>query len=649
MDWPFASEPGVPMRERSKRRLAAILAADIAGYSRLVDRDEEGTVAALRAHLKAILPIIAEHSGHVVDTAGDGILAEFPSAVRATEAAIAVQRRMDELGAATPEKERLRFRIGINVGDVIAEGANIFGDGVNVAARLEQLAEPGQILVAGTAFDQLRGKIDLPLDFAGEQLVKNISVPVRTYSVRTSEARRTWWLRARQARRYLSLIVGLVALAIVSAAAWWLQPRDAGLASKPSLAVLPFENIGGDADAGRFADGLTEDIITDLARYRELDVIARNSTGIYKGKPIDIRQVGRDLNVRYVLEGSVQRQANQIRVTSQLIEVGAGAHLWSERWDRPLGDFFAVQTEIAAQVTARLVDTKGAMLLAEPVARRRANPTDMTAYELFLRGQEAVHKFTKEGAAEAIPLFKLAIDKEPSLARAWVALAAAFTILSDFGAEPAASRVNAFKAAQRATELDPMDSIAHALLATQIGTQGDFQRAQSEFETALRLTPGSADVMSMYSAWLVTFGQPQRAAELVDRVIRLDPDFPAWMTGPFSYSYVMAGRYGDALRVLERQSTDNYTPYSYVHRAVANAVLGDQSKAKIWVSKALDRYPDLTIEGHISDPGLSDMERRRLTEMMRKAGFPACARPEQLKEFANPTHLPECTGQPKPQ
>jgi len=234
------------MAVRSERRLAAILVADIAGYSRHVGRDEEGTVSALRSHLRAIIPIVAEHGGHVVDTAGDGVLAEFPSAVRATEAAMAIQRRMEELDAGLPTKERLRFRIGINVGDVVVEDANIFGDGVNVAARLEQLAEPGGILVSGTAFDQLRGKLNVPFDFAGEQPVKNISHPVRTYSVRTQGAKRIWRLRAREARRYLPLALGLFGLAFAGTAVWWLKPTEPGLAAKPSIAVLPFDNIGGD-------------------------------------------------------------------------------------------------------------------------------------------------------------------------------------------------------------------------------------------------------------------------------------------------------------------------------------------------------------------------------------------------------------------
>jgi class 3 adenylate cyclase len=297
------------MTDRAERKLSAILAADIEGYNRLVEHDEEATVRALRDHLDAILPIIADYGGRVIDTAGDGVLTEFASAVRATEAAIAIQRQTQKLDADVPLAKQLRFRIGINVGDVIVEDGKLLGDGVNVAARLEQLAEPGGILLSGTAYDQLRGKLDLPLDFAGDQAVKNISQPVRTYSVRMDGAKRTLWLRARGTRRYLPLALGLLVLAIAGGAAWWLQPKEVGLTAKPSIAVLPFASIGGDERTGYFADGITDDIITDLAGFREMDVIASNSTAVYKGKPVDVRQVGRDLNVRYVLEGSVQREA----------------------------------------------------------------------------------------------------------------------------------------------------------------------------------------------------------------------------------------------------------------------------------------------------------------------------------------------------
>jgi TolB-like protein/class 3 adenylate cyclase len=636
------------MTMRAERRLSAIMAADIVGYSRMIEADETATLAAIEALRAQVIDLLlTEYKGRVVKMMGDGAIVEFGSVVDAVLCAVAIQKQVAINQREVAPQRQIIFRIGINLGDVVVAGDDLLGDGVNVAARLEQLSPPGGVLVSGTAYDQLRGKLNLPIDFAGEQRVKNISQPVRTYSVRMEGAKRDWSLRTRQLRRYLPLTLALIALAIAAGAvAWWLQPMEPALAANPSIAVLPFDNIGGDETTGRFADGITEDIITDLARYREVDVIARNSTAVYEGKPVDVRQVGQDLNVRYVLEGSVQRQGDQIRITAQLLDAMTAAHIWSDRWDRPVADLFAVQTEISEQVTSRLVDTKGAIPASERVAARRASPKDLTAYELYVRGREALERFTKESVAEAVSLLKLAVEKDPTLARAWQKLAAAYDVSVAFGAEPATARADALRAAERAVALDPMDAIAHAHLAHLVGTLGEFQRSQAEFETALRLNPGSADVMTMYIGSASTFGEPQRGAELVDRAIRLNPDYPSWATGSFSYAYFMAGRYGDALRVLEQQSTDNYARYSWVAGAVSNAALGNHDEAKTWVTKTLEHHPDLTIEGFVSDPGkgMSDVERELLIDTMRQAGFPPCAKPDQLKGIANPIRLPECSA-----
>ncbi|MGH6931992.1 MAG: adenylate/guanylate cyclase domain-containing protein, partial [Dongiaceae bacterium] len=435
---------------RAERRLSAIMAADIVGYSRLIEANEAATladIAALRAQV--IEPLLAEYKGRVVKTMGDGVIVEFGSVVDAVLCAVAMQKQVAISQREVASERRIIFRIGVNLGDVVVAGDDLLGDGVNVAARLEQLSPPGGVLVSGTAYDQLRGKLELPLDFAGDQRVKNISQPVRTYSVRLEGTKRVWGLRTRRLRRYLPPAVVLIALAIAAGvAAWWLQPTMPTLAAKPSIAVLPFDNIGDDEITGRFADGITEDIITDLARYREVDVIARNSTAVYDGKPIDIRQVGRDLDVRYVLEGSVQREADQVRITAQLIDAGTAAHIWSDRWDRPITDLFALQAEISKQVANRLLDTGGAITTAEHVAGRRTSPRDLTAYELYLRGREALHEFTGESVTEAISLLKQAVEKDPTLARAWDELGAAYIISSDFGAEATTAQAEALKAAE---------------------------------------------------------------------------------------------------------------------------------------------------------------------------------------------------------
>ncbi len=628
-----------------ERRLAAILVADVVEYSRLVEADEARTLAAIRKLRSEVFdPLLSRHHGRVVKLIGDGVIAEFGSVVDAVNCAVAVQKSAVSQ-VDSPSDGRVMLRIGVNLGDVVVEGDDLLGDGVNIAARLEQICPPGGVLVSGTAYDQLRGKLDLPLDFAGDQRVKNISQPVRTYSVRFDGAKRIWGLRTRSLRRYAPLTLVLIASAIAAGAAvWWLQPTEPVLAGKPSIAVLPFANIGGDETTGRFADGITEDIITDLARYREVDVIARNSTAVYKGKPVDIRQVGRDLNVRYVLEGSIQREADQVRITAQLINAQTAAHIWSDRWDRGVTDMFALQAEISEEVRKRLLETGGAITMAEHAASRRASPRDLTAYELYLRGREAVTAWTSESVTEAKSLLNQAVEKDPTLARAWDELGVVYFVSIDFGAEPGTALDDAFKATQRAITLDPMDALAHAHLAHILGQQGEFQRSKAEFQTALRLNPGSAEILMIYSSWAAGYENPQRAAEIVDQSIRLDPNYPTWATGPFSFSYVMAERYEDALRVLERQSPDNYTVYSWVNRAVSYAMLDRSQEAKLWVTRTLEKHPDLTIEGFLADPGWLDSDRAYVGKVMRKAGFPVCAKPEQLKGIKNPVRLPECSA-----
>ena len=374
---------------RAERRLAAIMAADIVGYSRLVEADEAGTLAAIKDLRREVIdPLLAEHHGRIVKLMGDGAIVEFGSVVDAVACAVAVQKGVAAQQAEVPPERRIVFRIGINLGDVVVEGEDLLGDGVNVAARLEQLCEPGGVLVSGTAYDHLQGKLDLPLEFAGEQQRQehrpagaDLPGAARRRARRVSLAP-----RARVAGGCCPLrLPSCWRSSSPAGAFWWLRPGEPALTGRPSIAVLPFDNLGGDEATGRLADGITEDIITDLARFREFDVIARNSTAVYKGKPVDVRQVGKDLNVRYVLEGSIQRQGEQIRATAQLIDAATGAHVWSERWDRPAGDVFAVQTEIAEQVASRLGGW-GVVIEAERQAARRKRPTDLTAYELYLRG-----------------------------------------------------------------------------------------------------------------------------------------------------------------------------------------------------------------------------------------------------------------------
>ncbi|MER8575314.1 tetratricopeptide repeat protein [Mesorhizobium sp. M1338] len=620
------------------------MAADIVGYSRLMEADEAATLGAIKAlRVEVIDPLLNEHKGRVVKLMGDGALVEFHSVVDAVACAVAIQTRVAAHQSEAFAERRIVFRIGINLGDVVVEGDDLFGDGVNVAARLEQLCPPGGVLISGTAYDHMKGKLSLPIDFAGAQKVKNIAEPVRTYSVRMQGAKRGWSPRTRRIRRFLpTAAASLVLLALVAAGAWsWLRPVDTATA-KPSIAVLPFSNYGGDEATGRLADGITEDIITDLARFPEFEVVARNSTDAYKGKPVDVRQIAAALHVGYVLEGSIQRQGTRVRINAQLIEAASGNHLWSDRWDRPDQDVFAVQTEIAEQVTNRLGGGAGLIQETGRTAAKRKRPENLNAYEYYLLGTEKLEQMTKADIEEAIRLLTRAVELDPGLARAWVELYHSHSLLASFGVNPESERKVAVEAAERAVRLDPSDAEAHAVLGMSFGERGDLARAKIELDTALRMAPGSAEILTFYVGWASTFGEPERGVELVDQVIRLDPNYPLWATGVFSYAYFMVGRYEDALKMQARMTLETYNLPKWSMRCGSFADLGRTEDAKACVAEALKRFPDLTIEAMANEPGLSDAEHQRFIETMRKAGFPTCASPEALAKFAKPQRLPEC-------
>jgi TolB-like protein/class 3 adenylate cyclase len=450
------------MAPRVERKLAAILAADVVGYSRLVSADEAGTIARLKDLRKEFIePLIAEYRGRVVKLMGDGALVEFASAVDAVECAVAIQNGVAEREAGEPEDRRIAFRIGINLGDIIVEDGDILGDGVNIAARLEGLAETGGICLARNVYNQVRGKLDVAFEPMGEHQVKNIAEPVETFRValdgvpamtpvapRPSAARR-------RATHWLMPATGVLLALMLLGGFWHFWPGEPPAKGRPAIAVLPFDNLGGDEATGRLADGITEDIITDLARFRDLDVIARNSTAVYKGEPVDIRQVGRDLNVGYVLEGSIQRQGNSVRVTGQLIDAATGAHVWSERWDRPAADVFAVQTEVAEKVVAALGGdlTMGQITRAELQRAKRLRPNDLTAYDYFQLGKES--KATVSNIDQGIDYLTKAVALDPQLARAYSVRAWLYNFSIMFGADAATALKQMVADAEKAVALDP--------------------------------------------------------------------------------------------------------------------------------------------------------------------------------------------------
>jgi TolB-like protein/class 3 adenylate cyclase len=479
-----------------ERRLAAILAADVAGYSRLMEADEAGTFARLRAlRVEMIEPILAERGGRFVDLKGDGAIVEFASVTSAVDAAVVIQRAMKTREPELPQDRRIRYRIGINLGDVIIDGDTIQGDGINVAARIEALCEPGGVWVSRSVHNQVKGKLDLAFAAAGRHRVKNISEPVETFRVVLDGVAPAARLPARgnPVQRLVLAAAAALFAAVFLGGVWWLWPTGPARAS-PSIAVLPFDNLGGDESTSRPAEGITEDIITDLARYRNLDVIARNSTGVYRGVPVDIRKVGADLEVGYVLEGSIQRQGDQVRVTAQLIAAETGAHVWSQRWDRPVADVFAVQTEIAERVASTL-GGYGLLTSQSMAAVKRKRPDDLQAYDLWALGYEAFLRGTEADLNQALTYLDKAIANDPSFVRAYTKKAWTRLMLTKFRNDWPEAMAEMERLARVAIGIDPYDAEAHVVLGFTKTMNGQWAEARASTARALELNPSSADIL----------------------------------------------------------------------------------------------------------------------------------------------------------
>jgi adenylate cyclase len=549
------------------RKLAAILSADVAGYSRLMGEDEEATVRTVTAYRDVIATLVQQHHGRVVDAPGDNLLAEFASVVDAVQCAVAIQRELGLRNTALPLPRRMQFRLGINLGDVIAEGERIYGDGVNIAARLESLAEAGGICVSGTVYDQVATKLPLTYTFLGRQTVKNIARPVRAYQVQAASGPSglTGRLRHRlgaghRPRRALA-VVGLLLILGGGVVGWqlfrqpsWLtvvpgpaqQTAALALPNKPSLAVLPFVNMSEDPAQEYFSDGMTEDLITDLASLTGLFVIARNSVFTYKGKAVKPEQVSRELGVRYMLEGSVRKAHDRVRITAQLIDATTGFHLWAERYDRDLQDIFAVQEEIARRITRALA----VRLTPEEKANMAQKYTNsVEAWERFMGGAELNRQYKKEENARARELFEKAIDLDPEFARAYANLAAthrqdwvfAWTQDRDTSAE------QAYRLAHKAVELarrepEPKPSLPYALhqWGLVLLYRRQHQEAIAAAEEAVRRNPNYADGYGLWALALIYRGEPEEALRKTQEAIRLHGDLgiqDANPKYPLNYDY----------------------------------------------------------------------------------------------------------------
>ena len=529
---------------RVERRLAAILAADIVGYSRLVERDEAATLAAIRSlRAETIDPLLAEHYGRIVKLMGDGAIVEFGSVVDAVACAVVVQRAVADRQAKTPPERRIVFRIGVNLGDVVVEGDDLLGDGVNVAARLEQICDPGGVLISGTAYDQLKGKLDLALEPRGRQRLKNISEPVRVYRVRTARiaAGKAAGLRAWMAPTRRWAAVSSVALLVVAAlAVWqwpWRQPAVEAasvermaypLPNKPSIAVLPFKNMSDEAEQEYFADGLTDDLITDLSKISGLFVIARNSVFHFKGRDVKVRDVAESLGVRYVVDGSARRAGNTVRVNVQLVDALTGGQLWAERYDGGLDDIFAVQDKMVRVIVDALALTLS-MDEEREIGRGQTNNVD--AREAFQKGWERILRFTSEDNASAIAELRRAIELDPDYGRAYTALGLAlFRSCAWEWTNPAGmNRAQTCEMASRYLDEAKRhpSSLTHVVAAHFNLYYQEYEAAFTEAARALALDPNDPDA-SVAMAWvMLTRGRPHAALDFMRTAMRLNPSYPS--------------------------------------------------------------------------------------------------------------------------
>jgi TolB-like protein/Tfp pilus assembly protein PilF len=580
--------------ERVERRLAAILAADMVGYSRLMEVDEAGTLAALKAHRAQLIdPEFAAHGGRIVKTTGDGLLAEFASVVDAVAGAAAIQRAMAERNKDVPRDSRIEFRIGVNLGDIIIDGDDIYGDGVNIAARLEGLAEPGGICISGAAVDQVEGKLDLAFEDGGEQRVKSIKKPVRVYRVRMATKA--------------------------------VEPA-LGLPDKPSIAILPFENVSGDPEQEYFADGITEDIITSLSQIRWLFVIARNSTFSYKGKSPDVRQVARELGVRYTLEGSIRKAGNRVRISAQLINATTGNHLWARRYDRELEDIFALQDEIAESIVAAIQPELGS---AEQERARRKLPENLNAWDIYQRGLWHMYHFTNEGLDEAQKLFARAIAMDPDFApshggMAYVHVQKAFYAAPETRVE---TLDEALSMARKAVALDEKDAVGHFTLGRAHSLRCEFEAGVDELETAIDLNPSFAQAHFGLGHVLSHSDRMEKAIPSFDRAIRLSPQdphlFAFYATRALTHLYL--GQY-DAAASWARKAVraPHATFWPHLAYAASLAYLGQADYAKAALAELLKYRPGYTCAVARDDFFFTRNNEivERAVDGLRKAGLP---------------------------
>jgi adenylate cyclase len=592
-----------------ERRLAAVMIADVAGYGHLSQTDEEGTRAHFQAELHEVFePKIADHHGRLVKTMGDALLVEFHSVVDALRCAVDVQRTEAGRNAALPNDRRMVFRIGINLGDVIVEGDDIHGDGVNIADRLQQLADSGGVVISGTAYDQVEKKLDVGYESLGERRVKNIDKPVRVYRVRmdADAAGKTfgvWQAVARSWRRPVLAVGALAVLVVAGAMAWWRpwEPRSEPTAiersalplpDKPSIAVLPFGNLGLESEQGYFAQGLTDDLITDLSKISGLLVIARNSTSAYQGSSTDVRDVAAQLGVRYVLEGSVRRSGESVRINVQLIDGATGANVWAERYDRAYAEIFVLQDE----VIRRIVEALSVRLTESEKTQIARLPTrSLEAYDKYTRAEQKVYDLSAQSIGEALSLYQTAIALDPQFADAYAGYARSLVDVVSFDYQPvlvnAVARQQAYEAAGRALELNPQTARAYAVLGILQSLDDEHDAAIASVQKAVTLAPNSADAMLNMAIVLIYAGQQPEALAAMERVLQLNPKPQAQVYDYYALALFMNKRYEEAVQAVRQAGATMKSDLALEVLAMAYARLGRTEDTHKALEALMERLP----------------------------------------------------------
>jgi adenylate cyclase len=616
-----------------QRKLATFMFTDMVGYSALTQKNDALAVELLTEHREILRPIFSKHAGRELDAVGDGFFVEFASAVDATKCAVEIQETLTARNAATGADRRILVRIGVHLGEVVVRDGRAHGDGVNIAARIEPLAPPGGICLSEDVARQVRNKIDFPLRKLGKGDLKNIQTPVDIYQVILPGARShlPFWermafgLRQRRTRRMVTgaLAVGILALLGAAYLLQRPQPATLPLPDKPSIAVLPFTNLSGVAAEDYFVDGLVEDIITQLSHFRELFVIARNSTFQYKGKAIDLRQVGRELGVRYILEGSVRRTTDQIRITAQLIDASTGGHVWASKYDARLKDIFAVQdrltSEIAGALGVTIRDVEREHALAKSSER-------LTAYDLLLRAGQMWAEISPAEHLKVRDLVERAVSLDPTYARAQAALAFVYLDEFRFKFNPHPDRPNplasTLERAELAVRLDPADAYTHYALGKALYFAKKLERCEQEFKQAFRLNPNFADAKADFGIRLAMIGRESEGASITREAMRLNPHYPRWYHFTFAIEAFQQRQFQRAIDETEKIAMPQFFA-TYMYLTAANAHLGRMDEAQAAKRELLKLYPEFpnNWEFQANVENLSENYKAVLNEGFRKVGL----------------------------